>query len=126
RFSGGERQRIALARVLLQDTPIVLIDEATVGLDPKTEQGLLDTILRVTEDKNVIWITHHLAHIEKMDHVVFFKNGRITMQGNHQQLLETSTHYQTLYKMDRGLLNNARDDHFKIKACVVFVCNGFS
>ncbi len=103
RFSGGERQRIALARVLLQDTPIVLIDEATVGLDPKTEHALLDTILRVTEDKTVIWITHHLAHIEKMDHVVFFKNGRITMQGNHQQLLETNTHYQTLYKMDRGL-----------------------
>ncbi|MDI5789331.1 ATP-binding cassette domain-containing protein [Bacillus licheniformis] len=58
-FSGGERQRIALARILLQDAPIVVLDEPTVGLDPKTEKELLSTMFQVLDGKTVLWITHH-------------------------------------------------------------------
>ncbi len=65
RFSGGERQRIAFARVLLQNTPIMLVDEATIGLDPNTEKDLMDTLLQATTDKTVVWVTHHLAGVEK-------------------------------------------------------------
>lgn len=103
RFSGGERQRIAFARVLLQDTPIILVDEATIGLDPYTEQELLDMILTETEGKTVIWITHHLAGVEAMDEVIFLEDGNIAMQGTHEQLLETNNHYKELYEMDKGL-----------------------
>src|SRR5690625_7540723 len=71
RFSGRERQRIAFARVLLQDTPIILIDEATIGLDPLTEQQLLQAMLAATKEKTVIWVTHHLAGVESMDEVIF-------------------------------------------------------
>src|SRR5699024_2229185 len=86
RFSGGERQRIAFARVLLQDTPILIVDEATIGLDPLTEYDLIDTILEATTDKTVIWITHHLAGAAVMDEVIFLEDGVITMQGSHQEL----------------------------------------
>lgn len=65
RFSGGERHRMALARILLKDVPIVLLDEPTVGLDPITEQALIDTFFEQLTDKTIIWITHHLQGIEK-------------------------------------------------------------
>ena len=105
RFSGGERQRIALARILLQKTPIVILDEPTIGLDAITEKKLLDTIFRSLEGKTVIWITHHLIGIERMDRVLFIDHGRIAMEGTHQQLLHHNPRYQSLYKMDRPITN---------------------
>lgn len=102
RFSGGERQRIAFARVLLQNTPVILFDEPTIGLDPMTEQEVLNTILTATKDKTIIWVTHHLAGIENMDQIVFLENGQIAMQGTHEKLLKTNQHYQKLYQMDQG------------------------
>lgn len=103
RFSGGERQRIALARVLLQQTPIVIFDEPTIGLDPKTEHALLQTMFTAAKDKTVIWVTHHLAGIEQMDEILFLEEGEIVLQGNHEMLLATSAKYRALYEMDRGL-----------------------
>src|SRR5699024_3141467 len=70
RFSGGERQRIAFARVLSQKTPILLLDEPTTGLDPKTEHELLATILEAAKDKTIIWVTHHLAGASSMDEII--------------------------------------------------------
>ena len=103
RFSGGERQRIAFARVLLQQTPIVIFDEPTIGLDPKTEHELLETMFTAAKDKTVIWVTHHLAGIEKMDEIIFLEEGGIALQGSHQQLLATSEKYRALYQMDKGI-----------------------
>ncbi|MBE1555910.1 thiol reductant ABC exporter subunit CydC [Sporosarcina limicola] len=102
RFSGGERQRIALARILLKDTPCVILDEPTVGLDPETEYALVDTMLETLKDKTVIWITHHLTGIESMDHVIFMDEGEIAMQGTHDELMESNERYRQLYKLDRG------------------------
>ncbi|QQP69939.1 thiol reductant ABC exporter subunit CydC [Carnobacterium sp. CS13] len=102
RFSGGEGQRLALARILLQDTPIVLLDEPTVGLDPITEQILLDTLFTVLKDKSIIWITHHLQGVDQMDEVVFIENGKIEIQGTPQELLAENARYQRLYRLDRG------------------------
>lgn len=107
RFSGGERQRIALARILLQDRPIVLLDEPTVGLDPLTEYRLLETLFDSLKGKTVIWITHHLLGMENMDHIVFMEQGRITMQGNHEQLLKQYERYRQLYALDRPLEQEA-------------------
>jgi ATP-binding cassette, subfamily C, bacterial CydC len=101
RFSGGERQRIALARILLQNTPIVILDEPTVGLDPLTERKLLATIFTALKGKTILWVTHHLTGVETMDRVLFLEQGIITMQGSHQHLLETEERYRRLYKLDR-------------------------
>ncbi|AOV06195.1 thiol reductant ABC exporter subunit CydC [Sporosarcina ureilytica] len=102
RFSGGERQRIALARILLKDTPIVILDEPTIGLDPFIENELVDTIMSSLQDKTVIWITHHLTGIERMDQVLFLDKGQIAIQGTHEELMRTNERYQQLYKLDRG------------------------
>lgn len=103
RFSGGERHRLALARVLLKDTPIVLLDEPTVGLDPITEQAVIDTFMKQLQGKTLIWITHHLQGIEKMNQVIFIEDGKINMQGSPQELWESEERYRELKKADQGL-----------------------
>ena len=103
RFSGGERHRVALARALLRDTPIVLLDEPFAALDPETEQGLLDTLLDVFADRTLILITHHLQGIEAMDRVLFIEDGQIELDGSPAELEGTSERYRKLLAFDRGL-----------------------
>ncbi|MGW8443445.1 thiol reductant ABC exporter subunit CydC [Paenibacillus sp. S33] len=104
RFSGGEKQRIALARILLQNHPIVLLDEPTVGLDPLTEHELMQTMFRVLEGKTLIWITHHLTGMEHMDEVIFMEKGVISMRGSHEQLWQEQSRYRSLYELDHPSL----------------------
>lgn len=103
RFSGGERHRIAFARLLIQNTPIMLLDEPTTGLDPVTEQALITTMLEAAKDKTVILVTHHLTGAELMDQILFLENGRIKRSGSHQQLIKEDSEYRTLYRMDEGI-----------------------
>lgn len=97
RFSGGERQRIALARIILQNTPIILLDEPTVGLDPITEHALMETLLTALKGKTVIWITHHLSLMPKLDEVYFLQHGHIRTHGSHACLMENDAYYHALY-----------------------------
>ena len=103
RFSGGERHRLALARVLLKNAPIVLLDEPTVGLDPITEQAVINTFIKQLDGKTLIWITHHLQGIEKMNQVIFIEDGQIEMEGTPKQLWQTNARYRELKKADQGL-----------------------
>lgn len=100
RFSGGEQQRIALARILLQDAPIIIIDEPTIGLDPITEKQLLETVFRVLKGKTVLWITHHLVGTHYADQIVFLEEGKISMSGTQKELLENNSKFNELYKLD--------------------------
>lgn len=102
RFSGGERHRIALARILLKEVPIVLLDEPTVGLDPLTEQALIDTFYDQLQEKTMIWITHHLQGIEKMDRVIFIEDGHLEMSGTPAELAQSNARYQRLKAIDEG------------------------
>ncbi|WP_432352155.1 thiol reductant ABC exporter subunit CydC [Sporosarcina sp. A2] len=103
RFSGGERQRIALARILLNHTPVVIVDEPAVGLDPETERDLIKTMMESLKGKTVIWITHHLMGMELMDNIVFLDAGSVADEGNHDELLEHSSRYRRLVELDRGI-----------------------
>ena len=103
RFSGGERQRIALARLLLADTPVVLLDEPTVSLDPLTEAKLLDTVFEILKDRTVITVTHHLQGIEYVDRVLLVQDGRIVLDGNPLELARTSELFKQLLAFDRGM-----------------------
>ncbi|AYM02806.1 thiol reductant ABC exporter subunit CydC [Levilactobacillus yiduensis] len=102
RFSGGERQRLSLARILLQDAPIIILDEPTVSLDPITEQHLLDTVFSVLHDKTIIWVTHHLAGINHVDQVRFIEDGHFDMQGTPAELYRDNARFRSLYDLDRG------------------------
>ncbi|MDE7494322.1 ATP-binding cassette domain-containing protein, partial [Streptococcus agalactiae] len=102
RFSGGERHRIALARILLKDVPIVILDEPTVGLDPITEQALLRVFMKELEGKTLVWITHHLKGIEHADRILFIENGQLELEGSPQELSQSSQRYRQLKASDDG------------------------
>ncbi|KRN79240.1 thiol reductant ABC exporter subunit CydC [Fructilactobacillus lindneri] len=103
RFSGGQRQRLALARILLQDNPIVLLDEPTVGLDPITENDLIKTLEQVLKNKTVIWVTHHLQGLDTMNQIIFLEDGVIKMAGNPSSLYKNNPRFRQLTAMDQGL-----------------------
>lgn len=103
RFSGGERQRIALARILLKKPKIMILDEPTVGLDPITEQALLNTFFDDLKDVTVIWVTHHLQGIQSVDRVVFIEDGHKIIDDSPCKLSETNDYYCKLRKMDMGI-----------------------
>ena len=102
RFSGGERQRIALARVLLAGPETVILDEATAGLDPDTEWRILSTTLGAFEDKTLIVITHHLLGIELFDRVMLVENGGIALDGAPAELAKSNARFGKLLAFDRG------------------------
>ena len=104
-FSGGQRQRLVLARVLLQDPPIVILDEPTVGLDPVTEQRILDTVLTSLAHKTLIMITHHLQGVEEFDRVVFLEEGTLVMDDAPAILANENERYRMLLAFDRGLFS---------------------
>ena len=93
---------MALARILLQDTPIVLLDEPTTGLDPLQNSNCWKPF-EALKDKTVIWITHHLQGVTLMDQVIFIEDGQLEMSGTPEELLATNAHYQKLYRIDRGI-----------------------
>ena len=98
RMSGGQRQRLALARVLLQDPRILILDEATSALDAQTERGILNTLAEVTQGRTTISITHRLALAEMADTVVVLDDGQIVEQGHHAELVKSGGRYQGLYE----------------------------
>lgn len=101
-FSGGERHRLALARVLLQDVPIIILDEPTVGLDLLTEKALLQTFFETMQNKTVIMITHHLLGASLVDRVVFIEGGGIAIDGSPSELAANNSYYQRLLHFDQG------------------------
>lgn len=105
RFSGGERHRIALARVLLSEVPVVVLDEPFAGLDPVTEQDLLDAMLEVLEGRTVVLITHHLQGVSACDRVVFVRDGRVAIDGSPEQLECENAYYRGLLAADRGTIH---------------------
>ncbi|AYF99747.1 thiol reductant ABC exporter subunit CydC [Lactococcus allomyrinae] len=102
RFSGGERQRLALARILLSDVEMVILDEPTVSLDPITENQLLSLFFERLRDKSIIFITHHLLGVHHMDRVVFLEKGKIKFDGKPAILLESNETFKQLYQLDLG------------------------
>lgn len=95
-LSGGEQQRIVLARAILKDAPIVVLDEATAFADPENEHLIRQAFAHLTRGKTVLMIAHRLTTVQDADNIVVVDKGRIAEQGTHQQLMEQATLY---YKM---------------------------
>ena len=95
-LSGGERHRLALARILLVDTPVVLLDEPFAALDPATEAQVMDTLLSVLVGRTVIMVTHHVQGLERWDRVVVLENGCFAIDGAPADLARDNPFYKEL------------------------------
>ncbi len=106
RLSGGERQLLAIARLLLRDAPIVILDEPTANLDPLTESRVLETFFAAFNHKTVILITHRLLSLEAMDEILVMNHGCIVEHGSHFQLLNNRGTYHRLMNYQNRILMN--------------------
>jgi ATP-binding cassette, subfamily C, bacterial CydC len=95
--SGGERQRLALARAFLADPALLILDEPTAHLDPASRQALTADLLHATQDRSVLLITHEPDGLDQVDHIMVLDHGKILEQGNHQQLRHAGGHYQRMW-----------------------------
>jgi ATP-binding cassette subfamily B protein len=86
-MSGGEKQRISIARAILKDAPIVILDEATANVDPENESRLQEAIAEMTKNKTIIMIAHRLKTVQNAEQIMVLEDGRITQRGTHKQLL---------------------------------------
>jgi len=97
RLSGGEKQRLSIARAILKNTPIILLDEATSSLDADTEQKIQDAIMYLTKNRTTLIIAHRLSTIFKADRIFVIDKGKVAAKGSHKELLEQSEIYKNFY-----------------------------
>ena len=101
KLSGGEKQRIAIARVILKNPKILIFDEATSSLDSHSEQTILSSLKAVAEEHTTLVIAHRLSTIVDANNIIVLEKGRVVEQGTHQQLLEKNGLYASLWKMQQ-------------------------
>ena len=98
-ISGGEFQRLMLARLVLQDRPFLILDEPVVNLDMTIKKGILNIILTEMPSIGLLWITHEFLLMEKMDEILYMENGKIIERGTHIGLMEKNGKYAAAYSL---------------------------
>ena len=108
-LSGGQCQRLALARALLHDSPVYIFDEATSNIDVESENDIMAEIHRLAKQKTVILISHRLANVVQADNIYVMDSGNVVEKGNHTELLQHHGLYERLWNAQQELENYGKD-----------------
>ena len=100
-LSGGEKQRISIARAMLKNAPIIILDEATASIDPENEHLIQQALTELTRGKTVITIAHRLATVEQADRILVIEDGRLVQSGTHEELLKQEGLYRRFVETRR-------------------------
>jgi len=109
-FSGGQRQRLAIARTLIHNTPIYIFDEVTSNIDAESENDIMSVIHNMAKIKTVILISHRLENVVKSDNIILLDNGRIKENGNHSELMALGREYNLMYSTQAELEKYAKEE----------------
>lgn len=93
-LSGGEKQRISIARALMKDSPVIILDEATANVDPENEKDLVTAIEALTKEKTILMIAHRLKTVRSADQILVVDHGRIVQSGRHEELIKEEGIYR--------------------------------
>ena len=93
-LSGGEKQRISIARAIMKDAPIIILDEATANVDPENEKELMEVIDALTKEKTIFMIAHRLKTVRNADQILVLNQGSIVQQGKHEELIQQEGIYK--------------------------------
>lgn len=110
-LSGGEKQRLALARAILKNSPIYIFDEATSNVDAESEDIIMNAIKELAKSKKVIMISHKLSNIVDADRIYFMEDGKILNSGTHDELIANCVQYKEMYNHQQSFENYGRDDN---------------
>jgi ATP-binding cassette subfamily B protein len=102
KLSGGEKQRVAIARTLLKDPPILILDEATSALDTRTERAIQEQLGQIAKDRTTLIIAHRLSTIADADEIIVLDHGRVIERGTHRQLLSASGRYAQMWRLQQA------------------------
>ncbi|MDY2629361.1 MAG: ABC transporter ATP-binding protein/permease [Lachnospiraceae bacterium] len=108
-LSGGQCQRLVIARALLQNAPVYIFDEATSNIDVESEEMIMDVIHEIARTKTVLLISHRLANVVKSDRIYFLKDGEIRESGTHEELMKAGGAYSRLYDSQMALENYGKE-----------------
>ena len=108
-FSGGQRQRLSIARALLHDTPVYIFDEATSNIDVESENDIMELIMELAKTKTIILISHRLANVKNADCIYVLKKGEIAESGTHEQLLARNGEFSRLWNAQQSLENLGKE-----------------
>ncbi len=109
RLSGGEGQRLSIARALLADTPVLVLEEATASVDPESESAIQEALSHLVQGRTVLVIAHRLATIVDVDRIVILEDGRVTESGTHERLLAAGGRYERLWRAEQSTLAGSDD-----------------
>ena len=109
-FSGGQRQRLAIARALIHNTPIYIFDEVTSNIDAESENDIMSVIHNMAKVKTVILISHRVENVVKSDNMILLDNGRIKENGNHSELMALGREYNLMYSTQAELEKYAKEE----------------